>query len=128
LDHLFVCFFPGIFVTHTNMKCFVDNPRLHKEATNQSLNQKSRCFYIGAFFFSGAGQSPARAMCAQTLFSVATLTHTAYQHFNLLGYISTREFDGWDSDSFKTYRSTAYVADEVNVVVVVLSTGTVVFA
>gem|GEM_PF-5986967 len=24
---------------------------LHKEATNQSLNQKSRCFYIGAFCF-----------------------------------------------------------------------------
>jgi len=23
----------------------------HKEATNQSLNQKSRCFYIGAFAF-----------------------------------------------------------------------------
>lgn len=23
----------------------------HKIATNQSLNQKSRCFYIGALFF-----------------------------------------------------------------------------
>jgi len=30
----------------------------HKEATNQSLNQKSRCFYIGAFFFLRA--------CSQT--------------------------------------------------------------
>jgi hypothetical protein len=25
--------------------------RHYKEATNQSLNQKSRCFYIGAFLF-----------------------------------------------------------------------------
>ena len=28
-----------------------DRRRVHKEATNQSLNQKSRCFYIGAFSF-----------------------------------------------------------------------------
>ncbi len=27
------------------------NALRHKKATNQSLNQESRCFYIGAFFF-----------------------------------------------------------------------------
>ena len=29
----------------------LDIKQFFKIATNQSLNQKSRCFYIGAFFF-----------------------------------------------------------------------------
>ena len=111
---------------------YLKNVNLHKEATNQSLNQKSRCFYIGAFFLSRT-KSGSCTVCTDFdakagLLVIATLTHTAYQHFHLLGYISSRKLDGWNSDAFKTYRSTAHVADKVNVVVVVLSTGAVVFA
>jgi hypothetical protein len=58
---------------------------------------------------------------------VAALTHSADKHFHLLGYISPRKFDGWDGDVFQAYRSTACVTNKVNVIVMVLSTGTVVF-
>ena len=75
------------------------------------------------------GLRPARARCAQTLMSlVATLTHAAYQHFHLLRHISSGKFDGRNGDIFKTYRSTACVANEVNMIVMMLSTRTIVFA
>ena len=78
-------------------------------------------------YFTGLRPAPAR--CAQTLMSlVATLTHAAYQHFHLLRHISSGKFDGRNGDIFKTYRSTACVANEVNMIVMMLSTRTIVFA
>ena len=109
-------------------KCFVGNHVCIKKLLIRALTKSPGVSTSGLSFF-GAGLRPARASHALTLMSViATLTHAAYHHFHLLGYISSRKVDGWDSDAFKTYRSTAYVANKVNVVVMVLSTGTVVFA
>src|ERR1700722_15662850 len=58
---------------------------------------------------------------------IAALTHSADKHFHLLGYIPPRKFDRRDGDVFQAYRSTACVTNKVNVIVMVLPTGTVVF-
>ncbi len=96
-------------------KLSVGNHVEHKEATNQSLNQKSRCFYIGAFSFNA-------------ILMVATLAHAADQHLHLFDHIPPWKFDRRDSYIFKAYRSAACVTNKVNVIIMVLPTGTVVFA
>ena len=72
----------------------------------------------GLSFFAGLSLLDS---CAAALM-VATLTHSADQHFDLLGHISSGKFDGWDGDVFQAYRSTACVTNKVNVIVMVLST------
>jgi hypothetical protein len=42
--------FSGYICNNTKIKRQRRNELAYKIATNQSLNQKSRCFYIGAFF------------------------------------------------------------------------------
>ena len=47
------------FLVGFNPCLYICNKRenkLFKIATNQSLNQKSRCFHIGAFFFNDNDQ------------------------------------------------------------------------
>ena len=64
---LFVCFFPAIFAIDNEISVGDTNHLLHKEATNQSLNQKSRCFYIGAFafmYYAGKTSSELRSVMA----------------------------------------------------------------
>ena len=43
--------FSGYICNHYQICRVIQHHSQHKEATNQSLNQKSRCFYIGAFAF-----------------------------------------------------------------------------
>ena len=59
---------------------------------------------------------------------IATSAHSADEHFHLFGYISTGELDGRHGHAFKTNSRAACVANKVNVIIMVLSTGTVVFA
>jgi hypothetical protein len=90
----------------------------HKEATNQSLNQKSRCFYIGAFSFYPL----------QLLLSVTAPAHAADQHLYLLTDISARQLYRRDRHLFETNRITTDVANEVHMIIAVMPTGTFVFA
>jgi hypothetical protein len=107
------------------------NVNLHKEATNQSLNQKSRCFYIGALFFRDTSLCAAFLcrLCAAIHHSlITTLAHTADQHLYLLAHISTRQLDRRNRNSFETNSVATCIAYKVNMIVMMLSTGTVVFA
>jgi hypothetical protein len=58
--------FSGYICKESFEKCQREISVLHKEATNQSLNQKSRCFYIGAFVFE---PDSARALCTDFMAS-----------------------------------------------------------
>ena len=88
----------------------------YKEATNQSLNQKSRCFYIGAFVFSAGFSISMRR---------AAFTHATHEHFHLLYDITSRQLDVWNDNIFQAYGVAAVVANEVNMIIPVFSTGTI---
>jgi hypothetical protein len=95
-----------------------------KEATNQSLNQKSRCFYIGAFFFMKRPQ-PFRALSAQTLCLTTTtaLADAADKYFYLLDRISTGKFYRRNDHLFQARRVAALVTNKMNMIIPVMTLG-----
>lgn len=66
-------------------------------------------------------------MVAGLVLLVAGFAYAAYEHFDLFGDEATRELDGRNSDLFEAHGAATLIANEVNVVVSVLSTKTVVF-
>ena len=59
---------------------------------------------------------------------IAALTDTADEHFHLLRHISPRELDGGHDDIFETDRSAAACTNEMDMIITVAPTGTIVFA
>lgn len=58
---------------------------------------------------------------------VAAFTHATHEHFYLLHDIAAWQLDAGDNDTFQAHGVTATVANKVDVIIPVLSTGTVVF-
>ncbi len=56
---------------------------------------------------------------------IATLTHTADQHIHLFAHITTRQLDARYRHAFQTNRVATGIANEVNMVIVMLSSRTV---
>jgi hypothetical protein len=128
---LFVCFLTAIFVITIEIKFGWEAIRIYKIATNQSLNQKSRCFYIGAFVFltpsvsdrPGPGASPPRHSL-----STASLTHAGNDDLRLLTDKTTRKPDRGYRRVFETHRISAVMTYKMNMIVPVPARGTVVAA
>ena len=57
----------------------------------------------------------------------AAFTHPTHEHFYLLHNIAARQFYGRNDDFLKANSITATVANKVDMVIPVLSSGTVVF-
>ncbi|HLX66170.1 MAG TPA: hypothetical protein VKR41_04215 [Puia sp.] len=57
----------------------------------------------------------------------AALTNSTHEHFHLLHHVPARQSDVGNDDLFKTHGITTVVANEVHVIIAVLSSGAVVF-
>jgi hypothetical protein len=101
--------------------------RIYKRATNQSLNQKSRCFYIGAFFFTLSAVFVLFSRLPVFPFlTVTPFTHTAHNHLHLRGGKSFWQPDSGDRDIFQAHRIATGIAYEMDMIIAVMTGGTIV--